>query len=205
MLLSLKIENYALIRSVQVDFPSGFTAICGETGAGKSILLGALSLVLGQRADTDVLLDKQKKCLVEAVFEMEDSYRSLFEDDDLEFERESIFRREILPSGKSRAFINDTPVQLSLMKEIGGRIVDIHSQHSTIKLNDKAFQLSVLDSYVSDKALLADYAKEYGEYSELKKRITEEEKSLAEFEKERSYLEFVYQELENAGLQEGEQ
>ena len=205
MLLSLKIENYALIRSVQVEFPSGFTAICGETGAGKSILLGALSLVLGQRADTDVLLDKQKKCLVEAVFEMEDSYRPLFEDDDLDFERESIFRREILPSGKSRAFINDTPVQLSLMKEIGGRIVDIHSQHSTIKLNDKAFQLSVLDSYVSDKALLADYAKEYGEYSELKKRITEEEKSLAEFEKERSYLEFVYQELENAGLQEGEQ
>lgn len=205
MLLSLKIENYALIRSVQVDFPSGFTAICGETGAGKSILLGALSLVLGQRADTDVLLDKQKKCLVEAVFEMKDSYRPLFEADDLDFERESIFRREILPSGKSRAFINDTPVQLSLMKEIGGRIVDIHSQHSTIKLNDKAFQLSVLDSYVSDKALLADYAKEYGEYSELKKRITEEEKSLAEFEKERSYLEFVYQELENAGLQEGEQ
>ena len=126
MLLSLQIENYALIRSTNINFLQGFTSICGETGAGKSILLGALALVLGQRADSEVLLDKEKKCFIEAVFSISNRLQPFFEDNDLDFDKESTFRREILPNGKSRAFINDTPVSLSVMKQIGESFILIN-------------------------------------------------------------------------------
>ncbi len=205
MLLSLQIENYALIRSTNINFLQGFTSICGETGAGKSILLGALSLVLGQRADSEVLLDKEKKCFIEAVFSISNRLQPFFEDNDLDFDNESTFRREILPNGKSRAFINDTPVSLSVMKQIGDCLVDIHSQHNTINLNDKSFQLSILDSYLDDNQILKDYSTKFKRFTSLSSQITNLEEQLLEFEKESSYISFLYEELENAKLKEGEQ
>ena len=126
MLEHLKIENYALIRHMDIPFEKGFIAITGETGAGKSIMLGALGLVLGQRADSNVLWDKEKKCIVEAVFELDDEFKAVFESNDLDFSSQTIFRREIGANGKSRAFINDTPVQLTVMKELGEKLMDIH-------------------------------------------------------------------------------
>ncbi|MBR5253632.1 MAG: DNA repair protein RecN [Bacteroidales bacterium] len=205
MLLSIQIENYALIRSTNIDFSKGFTSICGETGAGKSILLGALALVLGQRADSEVLLDKEKKCFIEAIFSISAQLKPLFEDNDLDFDLESTFRREILPSGKSRAFINDTPVSLSVMKQIGDCLVDIHSQHNTINLNDKSFQLSILDSHLEDSQLLKDYSEKFRQYTQLSSQIEKLKEQLSEFEKESSYVNFLYEELENAKLKEGEQ
>lgn len=205
MLLSLQIENYALIRSTNINFSSGFISICGETGAGKSILLGALALVLGQRADSEVLLDKEKKCFIEAVFSISDQLKPIFEENDLDFDTESVFRREILPSGKSRAFINDTPVGLSVMKQIGDNLVDIHSQHNTISLNDKAFQLSILDSYLTDNSLLKDYVVKYKQYTKISNQIVELKEQLSDFQKESSYIQFVYEELEKANLKDGEQ
>lgn len=205
MLLSLQIENYALIRSTNINFSQGFTSICGETGAGKSILLGALALVLGQRADSEVLLDKEKKCFIEAVFSISNKLQSLFEDNDLDFDVESTFRREILPSGKSRAFINDTPVSLSVMKQIGDCLVDIHSQHNTINLNDKSFQLSILDSYLEDSSLLKEYSEKYKHYTKISTQIIDMKEQLSDFQKESSYIQFMYEELEKANLKDGEQ
>lgn len=205
MLLSLQIENYALIRSTNITLSQGFTSICGETGAGKSIMLGALALVLGQRADSEVLLDKEKKCFIEAVFSISDKLKTFFEENDLDFDKESTFRREILPSGKSRAFINDTPVSLNVMKQIGDSLVDIHSQHNTINLNDKTFQLSILDSHLEDKEILKDYSTKYRLYTSLSSQITNLQTQLLEFEKESAYINFVYEELEKANLKQGEE
>lgn len=205
MLLSLQIENYALIRSTNINLSQGFTSICGETGAGKSIMLGALALVLGQRADSEVLLDKEKKCFIEAVFSISDKLKAFFEENDLDFDKESTFRREILPSGKSRAFINDTPVSLNVMKQIGDSLVDIHSQHNTINLNDKTFQLSILDSHLEDKEILKEYSSKYRLYTSLSSQITNLQNQLLEFEKESAYINFVYEELEKANLKQGEE
>jgi DNA repair protein RecN (Recombination protein N) len=205
MLQGLQIENYALIHSTQINLSQGFTSICGETGAGKSILLGALGLVLGQRADSEVLLDKEKKCCIEATFKISPSLKPLFEENDLDYEIESIFRREILPSGKSRAFINDTPVSLSAMKQIGDRLVDIHSQHNTINLNDKTFQLSILDSHLTELTALKKYKEKFKNYLEINSEIKEKKINLLDFQKESSFTTFLYEELEKANLKEGEQ
>lgn len=158
MLKSLKIENYALIRSENIEFSKGFGVICGQTGAGKSIILQALALALGQRADKDVLFDKEKRCVSEAVFLLEESYRKYFDENELDYEHETVFRREILPSGKSRSFVNDTPVPLAVMKELSERIIDINSQHNTLKLNDKVYQFSILDSFLPETDSLSSYA-----------------------------------------------
>ena len=205
MLQSLKIENYALIKECNISFSDGFSVITGETGAGKTILLGALSLVLGQRADTNVLMDKEKKCVVEAVFSATEDLKSLFQDNDIDYDSETIFRREILPSGKSRAFINDTPVQLSVVKLFSDRLVDIHSQSSTINLRDHSFQLNLLDSFIPDKNTIETYGKEYKEFKLLLKEIEDLKQKESEFLKDKSYNEFLYAELDEAKLNETEQ
>ena len=150
MLRHIKIENYALIERSDIDFGDGFVAITGETGAGKTILLGALGLLLGQRADVQTLRDAQRKCIVEATFRVAGlGLESFFEANDLDYDDELLLRRELLPGGKSRAFVNDTPVPLTVLKALAPKIVDIHSQHETLTLADSDFQFSLLDARCS--------------------------------------------------------
>lgn len=205
MLKSLKIENYALIRSENIEFSKGFGVICGQTGAGKSIILQALALALGQRADKDVLFDKEKRCVSEAVFLLEESYRKYFDENELDYEHETVFRREILPSGKSRSFVNDTPVPLAVMKELSERIIDINSQHNTLKLNDKVYQFSILDSFLPETDSLSSYAGLFSVYRKKKNRLSQVGEELAGLQKENSYNVYVYEELEKAKLKAGEQ
>lgn len=205
MLKSLKIENYALIRSENIEFSKGFGVICGQTGAGKSIILQALALALGQRADKDVLFDKEKRCVSEAVFLLEESYRKYFDKNELDYEHETVFRREILPSGKSRSFVNDTPVPLAVMKELSERIIDINSQHNTLKLNDKVYQFSILDSFLPETDSLSSYASLFSVYRKKKNRLSQVGEELSGLQKENSYNVYVYEELEKAKLKAGEQ
>lgn len=206
MLKHLHIENYALIRESSIDIDRGFVVITGETGAGKSILLGALSLLLGQRADSQVLQDKNRKCVVEAEWDVSAlALESFFEDNELDYDPIMIVRREIQPSGKSRAFVNDSPVQLALLKELGSRLIDIHSQHQTLTLASSAFQIRLLDNLGCDDALFVEYQQAYKDYSQLKaqlERLTAEE---AANRKEQDYIQFQWNELNEARLQEGEQ
>ena len=147
MLKSLTVGNYALIDSLSIAFDNGFSVITGETGAGKSILLGALGFVLGERSDSSIMLDETKKCVVEAMFTVEDErLKPFFEDNDLDFDHELILRRELSPTKKSRAFINDTPVTAQQLKELGSQLVDIHSQHDSLLLNNADFQLGIIDN-----------------------------------------------------------
>ena len=205
MLQQLHISNYALIDELSVSFESGFNVITGETGAGKSILLGALGFALGDRSDTNVLFDKDKKCVVEAIFSLtNDTLRPLFEENDLDFETECIFRRELNPQKKSRAFINDTPVALQTMKEIGSQLVDIHSQHDSLLLTDADFQIKLLDEIAQNNATLADYQAEFGNYNTLKRRLNELNEMATKNTAENDYLKFQLDELDKAQLKEGE-
>ena len=165
MLKSLLVQNYALINHLDIQFHPGFSIITGETGAGKSILLGALGLILGQRADSGVLHDNSGKCIVEGVFEFENyDLKSFFEENDIDFEKTTTIRREISESGKSRAFINDTPVNLNLLRDLTARLVDIHSQHETLLLSDSLFQMEVLDVLAGVSSDLSSYKKVYQEF-----------------------------------------
>ena len=205
MLKQLHISNYALIDELSVSFESGFNVITGETGAGKSILLGALGFALGDRADTSVLYDKEKKCVVEAQFILDDELlKPLFESNDLDFEAECIFRRELTPQKKSRAFINDTPVALQTMKEIGCQLVDIHSQHDSLLLTDADFQLQLLDEIAKNGEILATYQTAYGEYNTLKRKLNELKEAATKNTAENDYLKFQLDELGKANLKEGE-
>lgn len=204
MLEHLKIENYALIRHMDIPFEKGFIAITGETGAGKSIMLGALGLVLGQRADSNVLWDKEKKCIVEAVFELGNDFIEVFESNDLDFSSQTIFRREIGSNGKSRAFINDTPVQLTVMKDLGEKLMDIHSQHNTLTLKNSNFQFSIIDSYIDNQNLFSDYHCLHSKWRHLINDISDQERKEAEFQKESSYFQFLSEEFEKANLRIGE-
>ncbi len=205
MLQHLHIRNYALIEALSVDFTNGFSAITGETGAGKSILLGALGFVLGERADTGVLFDKEKKCMVEALFHLEDEQlRSLFEAHDLDFDTECILRRELNPQKKSRAFVNDTPVTIQAMKEIGSRLVDIHSQHDSLLLTDAGFQLHLLDEIAQNNPLLAQYQQEFTQYNLLSRRLKELQTLAEKNIGENDYLKFQLDELQKAQLQGNE-
>lgn len=205
MLQQLHISNYALIDELSVSFEPGFNVITGETGAGKSILLGALGFALGDRADTNVLYNKDKKCVVEAHFALDDDrLRPLFEENDLDFEAECIFRRELNPQKKSRAFINDTPVALQTMKEIGCQLADIHSQHDSLLLTDADFQLRLLDDIAQNGEILADYQTEYHNYNGLKRRLNELKAMADKNTAENDYLKFQLEELDKAGLKEGE-
>ena len=205
MLQQLNIKNYALIEDLSVDFTDGFSVITGETGAGKSILLGALGFVLGDRADTGVLFNKEMKCVVEAHFQLNgNNLQPLFDSNDLDFDKECIFRRELSPQKKSRAFINDTPVSLQVMKEIGSQLVDIHSQHDSLLLTDADFQLHLLDEIAQSQNLLVDYQTNYGVYNSLKRRLNELRETASKNIAENDYLKFQLDELQKVQLKEGE-
>jgi len=206
MLLHLSVENFILIPQLEISVHKGFTCITGETGAGKSILVGALSLILGQRADTSVLRDKTQKCIVEGSFLIEGyNLNPIFEANDLDYETTSVFRREINTQGKSRAFINDTPVNLNVLKEIGERLVDIHSQHQTLELNDAAFQLGMVDSYAGHPQTLTTYRKLFIEYNSLKSELDECIRKEQQSVNEKEFLTFQFEELEQAQLTTNEQ
>ena len=205
MLKQLQISNYALIDQLEVGFNRGFNVITGETGAGKSILLGALGFALGDRADTNVLYDKDKKCVVEAQFELNDKdLQPFFEQNDLDFDTDCIFRRELSPQKKSRAFINDTPVSLQTMKEIGNQLVDIHSQHDSLLLTNADFQLRLLDDIAQNGKVLADYQAEYSHYNAIKRKLNDLKEMATKNTAENDYLKFQLDELDKSNLQEGE-
>lgn len=205
MLHKLTISNYALIDNLDISFTDGMTTITGETGAGKSIILGALSLLLGKRADTTVLKDKDKKSVVEATFSLpNDSLLAFFESLDIDFDNETIIRREITPQGKSRSFVNDTPVGLQTLKELGTVLIDIHSQHQNLFLKESSFQCQVVDAEANNGDLLNEYAKEL---HVLNKRKKELEDFLSEIQKKKddlAYYKFRLDELVKANLQGGE-
>lgn len=201
MLTTLHIENYALIRETDVSFKSGFVTITGETGAGKSIMLGALGLLLGQRADSAVLADKGRKCVVEARFDIAGlNLQPLFEEADVDYDDLLILRREILPAGKSRAFANDTPVQLPFLKALAPLIIDIHSQHQTLTLADSHFRLSLLDTLAANQLPQTSYQATYQEYTTLKRKLEELTSTEAQNRRDADYLQFQYDELANAQL-----
>ncbi len=204
LLNTLSIQNYALIDELNVSFNNGFTIITGETGAGKSILLGGLGLILGKRADLSSLRDETKKCIIEATFQIEKyGLQDFFEENDLDYEEKTIIRREILPSGKSRAFVNDSPVILGVLSNLGDKLIDIHSQHQTLQLADNDFQLKVIDALAGNEDLLVKFNSELRVYNKLQKEL----KSLLEFQqnatKELDYNSHLLKELETATLKEG--
>lgn len=205
MLTSLSIKNYALIQSVQLRFDKGFTVITGETGAGKSILLGALGLITGKRADTSSAGDATQKCIVEGVFHIEGyKLNPFFKEHDLDYENATIVRREILPSGKSRAFINDTPVTLAQLSMLGARLVDIHSQNKTLQVVENDFQFEMIDTFSDNLKLLGQYQESYKAWKHLQSELKEllERKKQAQLEYD--YQSFLFTELDEASLKEGE-
>ena len=205
MLTSLSIKNYALIDSLNVDFNDGFSIITGETGAGKSILLGGLSLILGKRADLSSLKDATQKCIIEAVFNISNyNLKPLFESEDFDFESQTIIRREILPSGKSRAFVNDSPVNLTSLQLLGERLIDIHSQHQTLQLTSNEFQFQVIDALAKNEEALQNYKAELNTYKQLQKEHNELLTFRAEAIKEHDYNSFLLNELLEANLVVGE-
>lgn len=206
MLSKLVIENYALIDHLEMDFSEGFSVITGETGAGKSILLGALSLILGTRGDTSVLLDGSRKCTVEGTFSIKDYHlEDLFREHELDYDDTAIFRREILQNGKSRAFINDTPVNLALMKDLGDRLVNIHSQFSVITLNDADFQLAVLDNYSGNLNIISQYREQFVRYVRMMKELEDLIRQETAARNDKDYYQFLSDELDTAKLKEDEQ
>ena len=206
MLKHLTIKNYALIRHLELDFDMGFTVITGETGAGKSILLGALDLILGKRADSKMLPDPSKKCVVEGSFLIKDyQLSSLFQSLDLDYEDHTLIRREINAQGKSRAFVNDTPVSLNVLLELGERLVDIHSQHQNLFLSDSGFQLSVLDNYAGISDDMQRYHAEYQEFVKISRHLDQLIEAEAKSRAELDYYQFLSEELEQVRLKEGEQ
>jgi DNA repair protein RecN (Recombination protein N) len=201
MLSSLSIKNYTLIDYLQVDFNTGFSIITGETGAGKSILLGGISLILGKRADLSSLRDKDKKCIIEAVFDIQNyNLESFYNTNDLDFEQQTIIRREILPSGKSRAFVNDSPVNLSTLQALGKHLVDVHSQNETLQLVNDEFQFQIIDALAETKTELQQYTKQLSVYKELKKELDKLIIFQSEAIKEHDYNSFLLNELVEAKL-----
>ncbi|KJD35585.1 DNA recombination protein RecN [Tamlana sedimentorum] len=201
MLTSLSIKNYALIDHLKVDFNDGFSIITGETGAGKSILLGGLSLILGKRADLSSLKDDTKKCIIEAVFNIEKyKLEALFKAEDFDYEGQTIIRREILPSGKSRAFVNDSPVNLSSLQLLGERLIDIHSQHQTMQLTNNDYQFQVIDALAKNDDVLKQYKQELRALKKLEKEYKELLNFQAEAIKEHDYNSFLLSELVEANL-----
>jgi len=206
LLTQLSINNYALINHLSIDFSSGLSIITGETGAGKSILLGALGLVLGNRADLSSLKDTSTKCIVEAKVAISNyNLQDFFTSVDLDYEAETIIRREILPSGKSRAFVNDTPVTLNILNELRSKLIDVHSQHQTMQLSDASFQFEILDALAKNTDRIASYKRGFIQLGSLKKELLSLETAQKEANKQYDYNLHLFTELEDANVKEGEQ
>ncbi len=206
MLKHLLIKNYALIQQLEMDPSPHLNIITGETGAGKSIMLGAIGLLLGKRADTRALFNEDEKCVIEGTYDIKAyQLRSIFEEADLDYDSQCIIRREISPSGKSRAFINDTPVTLDVLKEIGSFLMNIHSQHDTLLLGTHTFQLNVIDSYAQTQTLLNQYGGSYKAYAGVAKAYEKTIKEAELLKKEADFNLFLFTELNNAKLVDGEQ
>lgn len=207
MLQELTIQNYTIIDHLHIDFHAGFSVITGETGAGKSIILGAISLLTGNRADPKALRKADKKCIVEAVFNIQDNpHQAFFDENDIESDgQECILRREIQPSGKSRAFINDTPVSLQQMREITEHLIDIHSQHQNLLLQQEDFQLQVLDTVAQDQPLLQQYDEAYQTLRKAERQLAEEQQKLETARQQEEFLRFQHTELTQARLSDGEE
>ncbi|PRY11591.1 DNA replication and repair protein RecN [Pontibacter ummariensis] len=215
MLIDLKIKNYALIEKLEMNPSPVLNIITGETGAGKSIMLGAIGLLLGNRADSKLLFDQEQKCVIEGVFDISSyNLKELFASEDLDYDKQCILRREISPSGKSRAFVNDTPVTLDVIRKVGENLMDIHSQHDTLQLGDTSYQLNILDVYAGNTSLdiyagnlsyLKAYHDTYRKYKKLESDYRKLTDQLAQAQKELDYNTFLLNELEEANLQAGEQ
>ena len=203
MLKEIKINNYALIDSIEMSFNSGMTSITGETGAGKSILLGGLSLVLGSRVDNSKIINKQTKCFVEATFDINEyDLNSFFDLNSLDYEKETILRREVIPSGKSRAFINDTPVNLDVLSKLGNTLIDIHSQHNNLTLLDNNFKYLILDSLSNNEKLVMDYNKEFDSLKEIEIEIEKVEKNKLNLDEQSDYNNYLLKEFEGLKLED---
>ncbi|GAB4281468.1 MAG: DNA repair protein RecN [Marinilabiliales bacterium] len=205
MIKNLLIKNYALIEKIEINFEKGFSTITGETGAGKSIILGALSLILGERFEHNMLFDKTKKCIIEGAFIVSENLKELFEANDLDFDTITVIHREITPTGKSRTFINDTPVTLNVLKEITHKLVDLHSQYHTLQLKEQSFQLELIDSYANNETILLDYQKLFNNYKRLSKTLEQLEIQVKEYKSNLDYYEFQFKQLNQANLIPDEQ
>ena len=206
MLARLYIHNYAIIDEIDIPFSNKFNIITGETGAGKSILVGALSLILGNRADTSLLLNKEKKCIIEGSFDVtrKSDVKKLLQVQELDASDELVIRREIAATGKSRAFINDTPVNLEQLRALTSLLVDLHQQFDTLELSDTGFQTEVVDALAGNGELLSNYQTTYAAWSELRKKLSDLELRKQQFQKEFDYHQFLYKELEEANFTENE-
>ncbi len=206
MFRTLTIKNYILIDEVKIDFASGFNVITGETGAGKSILVGALSLLSGQRADTQVLKDRSKKCVIEAEISVSgDALKSVFDAHDLDFETHTLIRREINANGKSRAFVNDTPVNLKVLEACSRQLFDLHSQHQNALIKDEAFRINIVDTAAHTHELLRAYQTDLEAFRQLEEKIKKRIKANQKLQQEYDFIAFQFQQLDDAQLQEGEQ
>ena len=207
MLKQLYIKNFTLIDELDIQLFPGFSVITGETGAGKSIILGALSLLLGQRADSKSIKSGCDRCIIEAHFDLSRyQLESLFADNDIDYDNEDcIFRRELTSTGKSRSFINDTPVSLAVMKSIGQQLVDIHSQHQNLLLQEEDFQLNVVDIIAQDGKQLSDYQQAFKDYQTARKAVVRMEEELAKAAENEDFMRFQYNELQEANLEPGQQ
>ncbi|MCF0206228.1 MAG: AAA family ATPase, partial [Bacteroidales bacterium] len=201
MINSLSIQNYIIIEKLDIDFDSGFSVITGETGAGKSIIIGAISLLLGKRAESDVLFSKDKKCIIEAVFDIKElKLQDVFAAHDVDYADKTIVRREILPEGKSRAFINDMPVNLSTLKALTDNFIDLHSQHENLALTTLPYRLQIIDSAANSTKTFAEYQNIFNQFTETKQLLAKKKSELSKRLKDIDYYRFQIQEIENARL-----
>lgn len=206
MLQKLSIRNYALIDTLEIDFNKGLNIITGETGAGKSIILGALSLILGQRAESKYFFNQEKKCVIEGSFLLADEQlKPLFESNDLDFQQETLLRREIAIDGKSRAFVNDTPVNLGTLKAVGEQLIAIHSQHATQEISNADFQMLILDALANHQPLLKNYKTDFKQLKQIEQQLKDLQHKTTEAKNKQDYEQFLFSELEQAALKDGEQ
>ncbi len=206
MINRLLIKNYAIIEELEISFSDRLTIITGETGAGKSILLGALGLIMGKRADTKALYDEEKKCVVEAYFDISKyGLKTFFQENDIDFDEQVVVRRELTPSGKSRAFVNDTPVNLNILQQLSGALVDLHQQFDNLDINNISFQLRMIDALAENNSLLNEYQKLFKIYQSNKSRLRDLEEQNENAAKEIDFLNFQLDEFDEAGLVQGEQ